>query len=503
MVDSNGNQVAVFIDYQNLRNADWARIMAEAEKLGRIVIKRAYADWTRHRSDHHALLNLGVDVEQVSSKRGKNAADIRIAIDAMDVLLDKRTSISHVFLVSGDGDFTDLVNRLKFYGKMVVGLGTKETTADYLREACDDYIYYEDLVAKRTQSTNRSNRRPKKDVNIAKNLLQQVLEETPKEWHSAGKIKREMCQRNPNFNEGDYGFSGFMAFVNEMPEVAETRYAEGGHAEVRLRQTGSMTLSDARQLLIEAMGYNANEWVLSAQLKQRMRQLRSEFDEGELGYKGFNAFLEGQEDLLATQRDEAANLRVKLKTISVPTAAKLADIVESVGEDGGQEDPEETLLDKYVRFLRQQRVHLTPTEHRARIVLKVYELFKKQPEDISLVRFQDILERYFAENYPQIPEDVVVEVLYQLFWSFCFEFDEDDGRYSPETRLWEKRTMLADDVTSRSKMLDKCDRFLLSKIAERVEGAENVDRAVAMELLYGRVGTPQMLQHVEQLLTEI
>ncbi len=506
MVDSSGNQVAVFIDYQNLRNADWVRIMAEAEKLGRIVIKRAYADWTRHRSDHHALLSLGVDVEQVSSKRGKNAADIRIAIDAMDVLLDKRTTISHVFLVSGDGDFTDLVNRLKFYGKVVVGVGMKETTADYLREACDEYIFYDDLVQKKAQHANKPTRRPKLDVNVARNLLKQVLQARPTEWLSAGKVKRDMRQINTAFDESDYGFSGFLTFVNEMTEVAETRYAEGGHAEIRLRQTGEIKLEDARQLLMEAMQNNPEEWVLSAQLKQNMRRLRADFDEGDLGFKGFNAFLEAQTDLLAKQRDEGANLRVRLITDSLPTPAATDQATKETAvpehaDEVEEEDPDEALIDKYIRYLRQQRVHLTPSEHRARIVLKVYELFRKQPEGENLAHFQDVLVAHFAENHPQIPEKVVIEVLYQLFWAHCFEFDEDDSRYSPDTRLWQRRTTLANDVTSRARMLDKCDQYLLSKIAEKVDGAENVDLDVAMELLYGRIGNPQMKQHVEQLLT--
>lgn len=505
--DSNSNQVAVFIDYQNLRNADWPRVIAEAEKLGRIVIKRAYADWTLHRSDHHVLLNLGVDVEQVSSKRGKNAADIRIAIDAMDVLLDKRTNITHVFLVSGDGDFTDLVNRLKFYGKMVIGVGSRGTTADYLREACDDYLFYEDLVAKKSAPEPRPAppRRPIKNVNEARTLLRRVLAEKPEDWHSAGRVKQNMRQQLPNFDENNYGFSSFLAFAQAMGDVAETRQAGGGHTEIRLRQTGEMTLQDARQLLLETMRKNPAEWALAAQLKQSMRQLRAEFDEKAFGYRGFNDFLEGQLDLLATRRDEAANLQVKLlTTVLPPTAVVPLPILHAV-EAGQMEeaDPDEALIDAYVRFLRQQRVHLTPSEHRARIVLKVYELFNKQPEDRTLAQLQDVMLAYFAANYPQVPQNLVEEVLYQLFWSFCFEFDSDESRYPPETRLWDKRTMLAEDITSRAMMLQKCDRFLLSKIAERVQGAANVDRQVAMELLYGRVGTPQMLQHVEQLLAEI
>ncbi len=494
--------------------------MAEAEKIGRVVIKRAYADWTRHHSDHHTLLNLGVDVEQVSSKRGKNAADIRIAIDAMDVLLDKRTNITHVFLVSGDGDFTDLVNRLKVYGKTVIGVGTREATADYLREACDVYIYYEDLVAVKKPSppspARPAPRRPRQELNQARNLLRQVLEAKPEGWVSAGRVKQEMRQLAPNFDESTYGFSSFLAFVNEMKDVAETRYAEGGRTEICLcpgvRQTEKLSLGQARRLLIESLRSQPDQWMLSAQLKQRIRQWRSNFDETELGYRRFNDFLEAQTDLLQTQRDEAQNLRVRLLphfaslkeapppelTAVVPAPAPPASPIPGAATD--KPATEESLLDQYIRFLRQQRVHITPSEHRARVVLKVYELFHRQPPEITLSQFQAELVAYFGEKYPTIPKEIVVEVLFQLFWARCFEFDPDDGRYPAGTKLWERRTTLAADIGNRAHLIDKCDRFLLCKIAERVGGPQHVDCDVAMQLLYGRIGSAQMRQHVEDLL---
>lgn len=523
MVDSTGAQVAVFIDYQNLRSADWVRIMAEAEKVGRVVIKRAYADWTRHHSDHHTLLNLGVDVEQVSSKRGKNAADIRIAIDAMDVLLDKRTNITHVFLVSGDGDFTDLVNRLKFYGKIVIGVGTKEATADYLREACDAYIYYEDLITVKklpTPSVKPTPRRPRQSINQARNLLRQVLEAKPTEWISGGRVKQEMRQIAADFDEGNFGFNSFLSFVNEMKDVAETRYAEGGHTEIRLhpslRQGEKLSLSEARRLVVESLRSQPEQWTLSAQLKQRIRQWRNNFDEGELGYKRFNDFLEAQTDLLETQRDDAQNLRVRLlpdttsltqlpaaqPTAVSPAPSQLASPETAVAPSPSRSEAaaEEALIDQYIRFLRQQRVHITPSEHRARIILKIYELFHKQPPEVTLDQFQEELVAYFGANYPAVPETVVVEVLFQLFWARCFEFDPDDGRYPSGTKLWNKRTTLSADVSTRAHLIDKCDRFLLCKIAERVGGPQHIDRNIAMELLYGRVGSAQMRQHVDKLL---
>lgn len=475
--------------------------MAEASKLGRIVIKRAYADWTRHRSDHHALLSLGVDVEQVSSKRGKNAADIRIAIDAMDVLLDKRTTITHVLLVSGDGDFTDLVNRLKFYGKVVIGLGTREATADYLREACDAYIFYEDLIAKKPPPVAKTPRRAKTDLNAARGLLRQVLANRPDEWRSAGKVKQEMRQISPDFDEGDYGFSGFMLFVNEMADVAETRYGEGGHAEVRLRHQGELTLDAARQLMVESLEQAAGEWVLSAQLKQLMRQRRPDFTEGSLGFKGFNAFLAEQADLLETERDENANMRVRLWPERERPFPPRPIAAESDAQTNGA-GPQEPLVAQYVRYLRQQQVHVTPSEERPRLVLKVYELFKKQPPDASLAQFQKVLVAYCATHFPHIPQKLVVEVLHQLFWAGCFAFITENGRILPEETLWDKPVTLAGSVTSRAKMLDICDRALLGAIAGHLQGAGTVNLDAAMELLYGRVGSAEMRQHVAQLLSD-
>jgi hypothetical protein len=86
---------------------------------------------------------LGVELIHVNSKRGKNAADIRIVIDALELFYTKRDAFTHVLLISGDGDFTELVHRLRAQGKTVIGLGVSGTTADYLVSACDKFVYYD------------------------------------------------------------------------------------------------------------------------------------------------------------------------------------------------------------------------------------------------------------------------------------------------------------------------------------------------------------------------
>lgn len=147
-------QVAVFIDYDNIEisveeafgkssDVDWSRIFNYASQIGRVVLRRAYADWAEAAGKQKQLLNLGVELVHVNSKRGKNAADIRIVIDALELFYGEREAFTHILLVSGDGDFTELVHRLRAHGKTVIGIGVSGTSADYLISACDKFVFYD------------------------------------------------------------------------------------------------------------------------------------------------------------------------------------------------------------------------------------------------------------------------------------------------------------------------------------------------------------------------
>ena len=147
-------QVAVFIDYDNIEisveeafgktsDVDWNRILQAAAQIGRVVVRRAYADWAEAAAKQRQLLGMGVELVHVNSKRGKNAADIRIVIDALELFYNDKNAFTHLVLVSGDGDFTELVHRLRGHGKFVTGIGISGTSAEYLVNACDKFIFYD------------------------------------------------------------------------------------------------------------------------------------------------------------------------------------------------------------------------------------------------------------------------------------------------------------------------------------------------------------------------
>src|SRR3954447_8803382 len=150
----NDNSLAVFIDFENLAlgfqnrrdRFDVARVLERMVEKGKIVVKKAYADWNRFveytRSLHEAAIEL-IEIPR-RAQTGKNSADIRLCVDAMDLAYSK-DHIDTFVIVSGDSDFSPLVSKLKELGKHVIGLGMVDSTSNLLRDNCDEFIYYEDL----------------------------------------------------------------------------------------------------------------------------------------------------------------------------------------------------------------------------------------------------------------------------------------------------------------------------------------------------------------------
>lgn len=147
-------QVAVFIDYQNLiqgikasyglrANVDWNRIFNYAAKMGRVAVRRAYADWSVESNKQDEILGQGVELIHLNRKRGKNAINIRIVIDTLELFYFEMSSFTHLLLVSGDGDFTELAQRMRLHGKIIVGMGLSTASNPYLVNACDSFIYYD------------------------------------------------------------------------------------------------------------------------------------------------------------------------------------------------------------------------------------------------------------------------------------------------------------------------------------------------------------------------
>src|SRR5881227_2813684 len=148
------HSLAVFIDFENLAlgfqgrrdRFEIARVLERLVEKGKLVVKKAYADWNRFseytRPMHEAAIEL-IEIPR-RAQTGKNSADIRLCVDAMDLAYSK-DHIDTFVVVSGDSDFSPLVSKLKELGKHVIGLGMQDSTSDLLRDNCDEFIYYEDL----------------------------------------------------------------------------------------------------------------------------------------------------------------------------------------------------------------------------------------------------------------------------------------------------------------------------------------------------------------------
>jgi uncharacterized protein (TIGR00288 family) len=218
---SNERQIlAVFIDFENLAlglnqgggKFDIKRVLDRLVEKGDIVAKRAYADWTRFTSYSSALHEAAIELIAVPrrSMTGKNSADMRLCVDALDLCYSK-SHITTFVILSGDSDFSPLVSKLKENGKQVIGLGMRDSTSELLRDNCHEFIYYEDLKKADAQATAALTGADEKEKEVF-SLLLESLEALRREnrdtlWSSL--IKETMKRKQPSFNEGSFGYKSF------------------------------------------------------------------------------------------------------------------------------------------------------------------------------------------------------------------------------------------------------------------------------------------------------
>src|SRR6476660_8180129 len=146
--------LAVFFDFENIGiglnlrrdRFDIVKVLERLVEKGKLVVKKAYADWSRFAQYTAPLHEAAIELIEIPRRgqTGKNSADIRLCVDAMDLAYSK-DHIDTFVIVSGDSDFSPLVSKLKELGKHVIGLGLAEATSDLLRDNCDEFIYYDDL----------------------------------------------------------------------------------------------------------------------------------------------------------------------------------------------------------------------------------------------------------------------------------------------------------------------------------------------------------------------
>ena len=241
-------QVAVFVDFENLvlgavkelpdqaNPAPYEALTRLCRGYGNASVRRAYADWanTRFGSHQEDLAMNGVDLIQVARVgfQNKNAADIRMAVDAMETLI-VHPEISVFVLVSGDGDYSPLVQRLREFGKWVVGVGTEANASRKLVSVCSEYKYWGTLVAE-VEPEVRPAVNAAFDIGTAEQLLVRAFEESNAETMTAGGLKSKMLALDAAFDEHNYGCRSFRAFLAMLPKRVQIVEAGGPDITVKL-----------------------------------------------------------------------------------------------------------------------------------------------------------------------------------------------------------------------------------------------------------------------------
>jgi uncharacterized protein (TIGR00288 family) len=225
-VDNGDRSLAIFIDFENLAlgfqgrrdRFDIERVLERLVEKGKVVCKKAYADWNRFSSFTTQLHEAAIELIEIPrrAQSGKNSADIRLCVDAMDLAYSK-DHIDTFVVVSGDSDFSPLVSKLKELGKHVIGLGMQESTSDLLRDNCDEFIYYEDLGQQPALTPALGTQLPETKRKAFALLLDSLLalRRENKEVLWSSMIKDTMKRKKPSFNESYHGYRTFSELLED------------------------------------------------------------------------------------------------------------------------------------------------------------------------------------------------------------------------------------------------------------------------------------------------
>jgi uncharacterized LabA/DUF88 family protein len=221
MSQTQETNLALFLDFDNIalgvRDArqrfDIQLLLQRLLEKGKIIVKRAYADWGHHKEYMEPLHEAGIELIEIPARRmtGKNSADIRLVVDAMDLCYSKH-HIGNFVIVSGDSDFSPLVAKLRENDKIVTGVGVRNSTSKLLVSNCDEFIFYDDLFKANVDRSRRAVENVPADKRKLFDFLlvttQRLLQESRGVLYSS-LIKDTMKRKRPDFNEGSYGYSTF------------------------------------------------------------------------------------------------------------------------------------------------------------------------------------------------------------------------------------------------------------------------------------------------------
>ncbi|MEV0808381.1 PIN domain-containing protein [Micromonospora sp. NPDC050200] len=326
------DRIALFLDYENLALGardhrggmafDFRPIADALAERGRVVVRRAYADWSYFDEDRRMLTRSHVELIEIPQRMGasrKNAADIKMAVDAVELAFE-RDYISTFVICTGDSDFTPLVHKLRELNKRVIGVGVEKSTSALLPPACDEFLYYDRLEGVDIPPTRARRGRPARlpspepqqveqepepqaaaeeparDVDTLAVLVAQTvagLQGSSSGAVTASTLKRTLLRKDPTFSESDYGFRTFGELLRHLAKQNVVELAEGpakGDPEVSLPEHGDReeAFGLLRTVVQELAGSDGA--VALSGLKNQLRRARPDFSEKKLGYRSFLQF---------------------------------------------------------------------------------------------------------------------------------------------------------------------------------------------------------------------
>ncbi|NMO54571.1 NYN domain-containing protein [Actinoplanes sp. TBRC 11911] len=318
-------RIALFLDYENLAigardhlggmTFDLRPVADALAERGRVVVRRAYADWSYFDEDRRMLTRSHVELIDIPQRMGasrKNAADIKMVVDALEVAFE-RDYISTFVLCTGDSDFTPLVDKLRALNKRVIGVGVEKTTSALLPPACDEFLFYDRLEgvdvppppvrAKRSRpaapieaAPRLDAEAPARDVDSLAALVAQTvagLQSSSSGTVTASTLKRTLLRKDPTFSEADYGFRAFGELLRHLAGHNVVELSGGsakGDPDVTLPEHGDREAAFVllRSVVRDEAGTDGA--VALSGLKNKVRKVEPGFSEKKLGYRSFLQF---------------------------------------------------------------------------------------------------------------------------------------------------------------------------------------------------------------------
>ncbi len=300
--DTSEPRLAVYLDYENLAIGtreslgsafDFGPVADALAERGRVIARKAYADWSSFDADRRMLTRHQVELVDIPQRMGgsrKNAADIKLAIDAIELALE-REYISTFVICTGDSDLTPLVQKLRELDRQVIGVGVRASTSNLLPPACDEFMFYDNLVGDTGEVEADTDTVPTGDERISLVLTTLAGLSSASGSVRASALKRAVLRKDPTFSERDLGFRGFRALLTSLE--AGGLVTLDGQSDPEVSLAGAAASQRADELLVEVVE-SAGEIPLSG-LKTAMRKRDESFSERLLGYRSFGEFVRAAE----------------------------------------------------------------------------------------------------------------------------------------------------------------------------------------------------------------